>query len=67
VSERITCGNCTRKSGFDGCSRVECPMRKTITAQPTGERYLANSVVSQGGFAVPASWGWRTVPTTKDE
>ncbi len=28
----LKCEACSKSSGFDGCSKVECPKRKPVTA-----------------------------------
>jgi hypothetical protein len=42
MAKKEKCDSCKKSSGFDGCSRIECPKRKPITAN--------NSYLVTGGM-----------------
>ena len=61
------CPRCDRaEKFFDGCSRVECPERKQLTAAPVGDPYDVKARgVKRGGY-VPTSHGLRREPTNDE-
>jgi hypothetical protein len=60
------CSTCQRGAAyFEGCSHVECPKRKPVTAQAIGDTYgcHARGVL----FGLAANGGVRREPTTRGD
>lgn len=61
----MKCEACKKGSGFDGCARVVCSMRKPITAQVSGSPYNAPTTGVLHGIAT--NGGIRKTPTNKED
>lgn len=60
-----TCGLCNRRRS-EPCARVECPLRRVLTAAPVGDPYYVLDRES-GLDAVAAEGCYRRRPTNREE